>query len=755
MTDTYYYEDTLRIADEYMSLGYPCFLTNENKRGIFSCPYHVPYSQCPDWRRDDPLTCLGHGHVCATTDTDEMIEIIKRASGIRTKFYVAISLQWTTAWVLDIDAHDTDGVKGIDIFETKCVENTCDMLGYSVQATRSNGLHFVFMRPSINTVFRGTLGGESGIDVKANGFICADPRLGYEWLTSLVPISQLARAPEWVETLAINSESPSYPSTANRKYATSRDVAKNVIDSAVDIITEAWPPSGRHDAALALAGVLLANAGLTVPVVEEIVRRVAEHTGSTSTSTKVACVARTRALLDAGKRAKGIPSLVKSLGKTTVKKLLELFVIDDNDEEENDAIDEIALCDVFVKKHKEDLKYCADYGGWFIWDGHYWSKDRSFKALNLTHNVISDEVVNPKQRTTNVIWAVNKQATISPVFATESKSWDIDPWILNTPDGIVNLRTGDIRPHCRDDLVTKSTAVGPSVLPTPTWSNFLAQATLGDKDLQLFLQQLAGYALTGDTSEQQMFFFWGPGRNGKGVFFHTIQNILKGYAKDCPPETLMETTGSRHSTELARLTKTRLVTSTEIPGGAAWNESRIKSMTGGDMMTAHFMRQDYFTYKPEFKLWISGQNKPTLRNVDAAIMNRINMIEFKFKPIVLDTKLEDKIMLEARGILQWAIEGCLSWQNKGLLKPISVRSSTHEYFEGEDMIQEFIDACCVVGPEHKDSVDTLWNAWCIRNPRSAYGINSRRSLGDKLIAKGFSRIRSSNNRGIVGLKVKK
>ena len=175
--------------------------------------------------------------------------------------------------------------------------------------------------------------------------------------------------------------------------------------------------------------------------------------------------------------------------------------------------------------------------------------------------------------------------------------------------------------------MTMITTVGPSG-DCPKWLAFLHRITGGDIDLIAYLQRVAGYCLTGDTGEQAMFFGYGVGANGKGVFLHTIGWVLGDYCKTAAIETFTETKSDRHPTELARLRGARLVTATETESGRNWAESRIKMLTGGDVVTAHFMRQDDFEYLPQFKLFLSGNHKPGLRSVGEAMRRRVNMIPF-------------------------------------------------------------------------------------------------------------------------------
>ena len=214
--------------------------------------------------------------------------------------------------------------------------------------------------------------------------------------------------------------------------------------------------------------------------------------------------------------------------------------------------------------------------------------------------------------------AVERLASADRRIAATVDQWDTDSSLLNTPGGTIDLRTGDMRPHAPGDYITKITAAAPGG-ECPTWLEFLNRITGGDVELQAFLQRMAGYSLTGDTSEHALFFGYGTGANGKSVFVETLAGLLGDYHRMAPIETFTATIGDQHPTNLAGLRGARLVTAVETEEGRRWAESRIKQLTGGDKVAARFMRQDFFEFTPQFKLIIVGNHKPGLRSVDEAI----------------------------------------------------------------------------------------------------------------------------------------
>ena len=313
--------------------------------------------------------------------------------------------------------------------------------------------------------------------------------------------------------------------------------------------------------------------------------------------------------------------------------------------------DGVALA--FMRQHRHALRYCHDAGAWYVWSGTHWRQNRDGLAFawarELVRSLNRDETAKIQASTGRAAFAdaVERFAQTDRALAVTADAWDRDLHLLGTPGGVVDLHTGQLRPARREDMVTRVTAVAPAApgAPCDRWLAFLEQATGKDAELIAFLQRWCGYCLTGDIREHALLFVYGPGGNGKSVFLNTISRILGDYARVAPMETFTASISDRHPTELAMLRGARLVTATETEEGRAWAEARIKQMTGGDPVSARFMRQDFFTYVPQFKLLIAGNHRPALRNVDEAARRRFNIVPFLHRPERPDRQLEDKLRL--------------------------------------------------------------------------------------------------------------
>jgi P4 family phage/plasmid primase-like protien len=344
-----------------------------------------------------------------------------------------------------------------------------------------------------------------------------------------------------------------------------------------------------------------------------------------------------------------------------------------------------------------------------------WDFDTTLRIFDMARTICRVASAAAPEKIASTIASAKTVAAVVSLTRSDRRhaatvdQWDSDPWLLNTPAGIVDLRTGKTMPHERDKHMTKITAVAPAG-DCPLWRRFLNEIT-GDTELQAFLQRIAGYSLTGITREHALFFAYGTGGNGKGVFLNTLTAILGSYAAIAPMETFVASREERHPTDLAGLRGARLVSSQETEQGRRWAESKIKALTGGDPITARFMRQDFFTYVPAFKLVIAGNHKPGLRGVDEAIRRRFHLLPFTVTITKPDRELPEKLRAEWPGILRWMIEGCLAWQRDGLTPPDVVRLATDAYLTSEDAVAQWLDEHCACDKSYAERSTALFSSW--------------------------------------------
>ena len=414
-----------------------------------------------------------------------------------------------------------------------------------------------------------------------------------------------------------------------------------------------------------------------------------------------------------------------------------------------------------VAQHGQDLRYSYLAKKWFHWTGQVWQIDRSGEVERRAKTVIADiykeaaDTDNFKQREalgkfalqsedSKRIVAMVRQAQSEPVIPVLPQDFDRDPWLLNCLNGTVDLRTGELRPHDRADRLTclASADYQPDA-PCDTWERFIYMIQADNIEVYEFLQRALGYSLTGSCREQCLFMFWGSGANGKSTLVNLMTRLLGNYARNTPVETLLARNKMGEiPTDLARLDGPRFVTAKEVDRGRRLSESLVKELTGQDTITARFLYAEYFDFVPQFKLFLSTNNKPVIRGTDNAIWRRIHFVRF---PLELakkdqDEDLPEKLWAEAPGILAWLVRGCLTWQQGGLDPPAEVLEATAEYRAEMDVLQDFLKDCCLEAPEHSATAAELYGAYC--NWADDQGIREKeqlkqRTFGMCLAERGF------------------
>ncbi len=445
---------------------------------------------------------------------------------------------------------------------------------------------------------------------------------------------------------------------------------------------------------------------------------------------------------------------------------LQMHAIDDdaapvvsNDESVSGTEDALALA--FTRRYHRDWRYVAIWGRWLVWDGQRWRTEDTLAATDLIRSVCRHAAVHAdnakiatKLASAGTVSGVERLARADRRHAATTSEWDADPWLLNTPGGVVDLRTGRRRTHERADRMTKITTATPGD-GCPIWQKFLAEVTGQDNELQAYLQRMVGYALTGSTQEHALFFLYGTGANGKSVFVNTLATIFGDYAANAPMDTFMETRTDRHPTDMAGLRGSRFVAAIETEQGRRWAESKLKNLTGGDKISARFMRQDFFEFFPQFKLFVAGNHRPAIRNIDEAMKRRLHLIPFTITVPAerRDKHLQEKLLNERDGILGWAVQGCLHWQRLGRLSPPQqVLQATEEYFEAEDALGRWINERCVRHANAKSLTAELFNDWKLWADDAGEFIGSQKRFADLLLNRGLEKWRNSTGlRGFRGV----
>jgi len=428
------------------------------------------------------------------------------------------------------------------------------------------------------------------------------------------------------------------------------------------------------------------------------------------------------------------------------------------------VLSEDAVALTFAELYRGKLLFDHDAGTWFQWDGAHWKQERTKLAFDWVRALareMSDTDKNAmRARVRKVSFAngVEKFAQADRAFAVTSEIWDHDPFLLGTPDGTIELHTGTIRAADPADRISKLTAASPAdSADCPRWLDFLDESTGGDAAMIRFLQQWCGYSLTGDTREHAFVFCYGPGKNGKTTFIKTVAGILGDYATTAAMTTFTTSKFEPHPTDLAALRGARMVTASETEEGRHWAEVRIKQLTGGDSISARFMRQDYFTYQPTCKLLIIGNHAPNLHNVDEAMRRRVNIVPFIHTPASPDKELFEKLRPEWPAILRWMLDGCLDWQANELIPAPTITAATAHYFANQDLFGQWLEEKCDAEPGNEFKTATsaqLFKSWSDYSQAAGEEPGTRKGFAGLLERRGFIMKRTDKARLWQGLRLK-
>ena len=435
-----------------------------------------------------------------------------------------------------------------------------------------------------------------------------------------------------------------------------------------------------------------------------------------------------------------------------------------------------------IARHGQDLRYHVDAGQWLHWNGKLWKMDSTGGVHRLACTVVrsmsKDADTLPageervalfkhmmKSESAPRLTAMVELAQLRPGIPVTTGKLDSNVWALNVQNGTLDLRTGKLQQHERNDLLTKCAPVAYHPAATcPRWEQFLREVFCEEQELIDYVQRLAGYCLSGDTREQCLVFMVGKGANGKSVLLETLRALLGAYAQDTSFASFLERRDTS-TADLAGLVGARLVTASEGDASTAFNEAMLKRLTGGDAITCRYLYHDFFSYTPTFKIFFATNEVPRLTSQGYAMRRRVHILPFTRtfyaagdgKTPLRDEHLREKLRRELQGILAWAVRGCLAWQQQGLNPPGRILEETRELFESFDSLADFLDEVCVMQPKAMVETGALWRnylCWCEENDRQpAYrqpqGFS--RNLGQR---EGISPKRRNDGRYLLGLGIK-
>jgi len=417
----------------------------------------------------------------------------------------------------------------------------------------------------------------------------------------------------------------------------------------------------------------------------------------------------------------------------------------------------------FAGKYRERLRYCEKWARWFVWDGMRWREDEVLAVFNLGAALIrslyalAKKIPDEEEREAFLahlikseswrsITAMINLAKADPAIAIRPDDLDSDPWLLTVRNGTLDLHTGRLRPHDQRDLITKlAPVVFDAGATCPNWLEFLYMVMNRRSRLVAFLQRAFGCCLTGITSDKAMFIMYGAGGdNGKSTMVDIIQRLLGDYATRTPVETFLKKKEGAIPNDIAKLKGARFVWASENERGSRLSEALIKEMTGGDKMSARFMRGEFFEFYPEFKPWLATNHKPQVRG-DRALWSRLKLIPFDITIPKEQQKPRHEVtamfQTEFPGILNWAVQGCLAWQREGLGVPEEVLEATKEYEAEQDTFAMFLSEKCVCVPNARASSTALYKVYRVWAEEHGEAPVSHKVFGSFLSERGFRKDR--------------
>ena len=591
--------------------------------------------------------------------------------------------------------------------------------------TASGGLHLYFKHPEQHV--RTGIRVAPGLDVKASGgYVVAPPSVGsngrpYEWLVSPGE-AELADPPPWLLRL-LGRARPKGPAAP---------------------VGERIPPGERNKALASLAGTM---------------RRRGMGEGEITAALQVTNEQRCQPPLEAEEVEKIAASV------TRYEPAGNVVSISVNGHgtplpPRGYNLTDLGNSERFVQNHGENVRYCYPWSKWLVWTGVKWERDDFGKVHKLAKTTVrriyheAAAAEDEDRRKALAKHAARSEAADKIKAMLElAKSevpaapdeLDADPWALNVANGTIDLRTGELHDHRREDLITKLAPVeyDPHA-KAPTWEAFL-ERVLPSEALRGFVQSAAGYSSTGNTSEQIMLINHGGGNNGKSTFQEALGEALGDYAMRAPTEMLMSKQSGGVPNDVARLKGARFVAASETEQGRRLAESLVKDLTGQDTISARFMRAEWFDFKPTHKLWLSTNHKPEIRGTDNAIWRRIRLVPWTvaIPPAERDRKLAEKLRDELPGILAWVTRGCLEWRREGLQAPEEVRKATAGYRSEMDVIGDFLADRCFRGERLQVDKDELYKAYQMWSENAGERTETKRKFGMLLKERGIEDGRNS------------
>lgn len=542
------------------------------------------------------------------------------------------------------------------------------------------------------------------------------------------------------------------------------------------LLARYWPQQGtRHDSAKALAG-MLAHGGCSVDEAVCVILSAAVWANDDEAEDRDQCVHDTFGKFENGEEVTGAPTLIQLGWDEEVIKRVKAWActrlrVDANDPKlinnsEGHPLTDIANGVRFAQRHAHEARFVVEWKKWIVWTGTHWSQDQievrrmaieTAKSIFEEANKASDKETAKllrmwgRQTLSNTgIFNMLRAAEVVTGIPVRAGELDANKDLIACPNGTVNIRTQDFKEPDAKDLLTR-------LCPThynkdaqaPLWRKTVSEVMGGDESLSDFFQIATGYALTGCGKEQGLFICYGVGANGKSTLMNTIQSVLgEGHVCNVPSEILLLKQGQSHPTGLTIMHGKRLALSVEPEMNRTLAEGLIKSLTGGDKISARRMGEDFWEYEPTHTIFLLTNHKPAIRGTDNGIWRRIWPIPFNVTFTNPDKLLVDKLKDEYEGILAWLVEGASVYLSEPDLfyLPEACQEFKNAYRSEEDRLGNFLDDCIDRDTENRELQSKLWSVyqmWCAEQSEEPVG---KQAFGKMMEERGFPQMRSHGKR---------
>ncbi len=366
----------------------------------------------------------------------------------------------------------------------------------------------------------------------------------------------------------------------------------------------------------------------------------------------------------------------------------------------------------FVSDHAADVIYCSDQKAWYVWNGKHWSMDDQRvrqRAKQTTRNIPKEAMSYPEMMQKLIGWqktseAIPKQnamldaASFDPKISHPFSIFTTDENLFNLQNGTFDLRTQILRNHEKADHIIR--VANGSLLKDAKcnrWLRFIDEITNSDRELASYLKKFCGYLLSGQRNEQIILFLVGKGANGKSVFLSVLEHVFGSYAGVINSKALVDRNAGSIPSDIAGLVNKRFVLLSEFPEHLPLNTATVKSITGGDKITARHLYKDWFEFKPQFQIVCAVNDLPKLDWIDDAYFRRVRILPFQrvFQHNEIDKGLEQKLKEETNGIINWMIEGYQQYKSEGLQASAKMESYLNEYRSNQDPVKQFVETIIV------------------------------------------------------------